>query len=91
MTFHWSELLVVVVCGLALFLGLAFLMLRRRNEILQDFLTPEEPHLEEEFFRVRRSQSEKTSEEDVVEPETNEAAEVPNEETARWGTPVGVQ
>jgi hypothetical protein len=81
-TFHWIELLVVIVCGLALFLGLAFLMLRRRNEILQTFLTPEEPHLEEEFFRVRTPKQDEPPQEETAEPEPHESVE---EETADWG------
>ena len=85
-TFHWIELLVVIVCGLALFLGLAFLMLRRRNEMLQTFLTPEEPNLEEEFFRVRSPKPKEPEPEDATEPESNE----PVEETANWGEGHGV-
>ncbi|GHT46927.1 hypothetical protein FACS189454_08820 [Planctomycetales bacterium] len=50
-TFQPVELLIVFVGGLALFAGIALLMLRRRNEILQQYLTPDEPELEEEFFR----------------------------------------
>jgi len=80
-TFHWIELLVVIICGLALFLGLAFLMLRRRNEILQTFLTPEEPNLEEEFFRVRPPRQEEPEPEETAEQESNES----EEETANWG------
>jgi hypothetical protein len=87
MTFHWSELLVVVVCGLALFLGLAFLMLRRRNEILQKFLTPEEPDIEEEFFRVRAPKQEETPLEAPTESEADEAAEESDAEPPRWGAP----
>ncbi|GHT14174.1 hypothetical protein FACS1894170_10910 [Planctomycetales bacterium] len=49
-TFHWTELLVIVLGGLGLLVAITILMLRRRNEILQDFLTPEEPELEEAFF-----------------------------------------
>ena len=90
-TFHWSELLVVVVGGLALFLGLALLMLRRRNEVLQLFLTPEEPSLEEEFFRVRQAkQDESPPEAENAESEESESEETSeNEETAHWGTPDG--
>jgi len=84
-TFHWSELLVVVIGGLILLLGLALVMLRRRNEILQVFLTPEEPNIEEEFFRVRETkQKESLAEEDMSETET--AEEVPSEHAVRWGT-----
>jgi len=86
-TFHWSAVLVVVICGLAMFFGLALLMLRRRNEILQKFLTPEEPDLEEEFFRVRSSKQEETPAEEPIEPEAGEVAEVPDAETVRWGAP----
>ena len=63
-TFHWSELLIVVLGGLALLVGLAFLMLRRRNEVLQKFLTPEEPDLEEEFFRIHYPEPEEMLPED---------------------------
>jgi len=87
-TFHWSEFLIVVVGGLILFFGLALLMLRRRNEILQKFLTPEEPDLEEEFFRVRKSEPVETPSEDSADQEASEAAQDTAEETVRWGTPV---
>ena len=81
-TFHWSELLVVIVCGLGLFLGLAFLMLRRRNDLLQEFLTPDEPNIEEEFFRVHTVAPQALQPEDIAE----EPAETTEEETAHWGT-----
>ena len=82
-TFHWSELLVVVLGGLVLFFGLALLMLRRRYEILQKWLTPEEPDLEEEFFRVRKAPlKEPLSEEEIVEEDTSETDE---ESTVQWG------
>ena len=85
MTFHWIELLVVVISGLALFFGLALLMLRRRNEVLQGFLTPEDPNIEEEFFRVReKPQGELPEEEIEAEPSETEIA--PNEEEVQWGT-----
>jgi LPXTG-motif cell wall-anchored protein len=78
-TFHWSELLVVIVGGLGLLLGLALVMLRRRNEVLQKFLTPEEPNLEEEFFRVPKpKQTEPPQDEnaDDSEEKTNGTADV---------------
>jgi len=75
--------LVVVVCGLVLFVGLALLMLRRRNEILQNFLTPEEPNIEEEFFRTRRQEQKETLPEDVAEMTVNESVEVHEEEADR--------
>lgn len=84
MTFHWSELLVIVVGGLALLFGLALLILRRRNEVLQEFLTPEQPDIEDEFFRVR----EKTPEEQPEEEEpVTETEEVPEETEVQWGAP----
>ena len=86
-TFHWSELLVVVIGGLVLFLGLALLAVRRRNEVLQDFLTPEDPHLGEEFFRARKVQIEETSQQEVAESDTVEAEESPETDAVRWGAP----
>lgn len=82
--------MVIVLGGLILFFGLAFLMLRRRNEMLQIFLTPEEPDLEQNFFRVRNPKPEETPPEDVTEdvvaqPKTNEPEEA-SKETASWGT-----
>ena len=90
-TFHWSELLVVGLCGLVLFFGLALVMLRRRNEVLQKFLTPEEPDLEKDFFRVRSPKQEvavqeKTLQEETAESESSQTAASPSEETAHWGT-----
>ena len=72
--------MIIVLGGLILLIGLAFLMLRRRNEILQKFLMPEEPNLEEEFFRVRQPKPV----EETEEPEETEAE--PEEEVAKWGT-----
>lgn len=85
-TFHWSELLVIVLGGLVLFFGLALLMLRRRNEMLKTFLTPEEPNLEQDFFRVRKPKPEETPPKNVAaEPEANGTTEA-DAETTRWGT-----
>ena len=85
-TFHWSELLVVVVCSLILFFGLALLMLRRRNEVLQDFLTPDEPNLEEEFFRVKQKPPEEQPEDSTIETETSVTTEMQNVNAIQWGT-----
>ena len=86
-TFHWSELVVIVVGGLLLFFGLALLMLRRRNEVLQIFLTPEEPGLEEEFFRVRQvTRTESVPEEDIDGSEMSGSEETEGEDAVRWGT-----
>ena len=76
----------VIVCGLILFFGLALLVLRRRNEILQRFLTPEETDLEEEFFRVINPKQEISASEEVDEQEI-EAEHVPVEESVHWGIP----
>jgi hypothetical protein len=87
-TFSWHELLVVIIGGLILFLGLALVMLRRRNEILQVFLTPEDPNIEENFFRVRKEeQQEPPPEEYAAESETSrEAEDTPDENAVQWGT-----
>jgi LPXTG-motif cell wall-anchored protein len=86
MTFHWSEFLVVLMGGLILLLGLAFLVLRRRNEVLQNFLTPNEPDLENEFFRVKQKPQEKISEDSPIEEESSETTEMPDENVVQWGT-----
>ena len=75
-TFHWVELLVVVIGGLLLFMGLVLLLLRRRNEVLQEFLLPEEPDLEDEFFRVR------TSKQTTTVPEESHTAQEGSADTA---------
>ena len=80
--------MVVVMCGLVLFLGLAFLMLRRRNEILQNFLTPEDPDLEQEFFRLQKTIPEEALQENVIDqPDVNEQNETPDKNDVRWGVP----
>lgn len=85
-TFHWSEVLVVVVSGLILFFGLALLILRRRNEILQMFLTPEDPDIEEEFIRLHSPIKAKTSYDDAEtsEPESEEES---GKDAVHGGTP----
>ena len=80
--------MVVVICGLILLLGLAFLMLRRRNEIMQVFLTPDDSHIEEDFFRVREVKQEKppTDEGSPDAETTGKAKNVPDENAVQWGT-----
>ena len=85
MTFHWIELLVVVVGGLLLFIGLALLMLRRRSEVLQAFLTPYESNIEEEFFRVREKPQEAPPEAEI-ETIVIDTENVPDENEVQWGT-----
>ena len=84
-TFHWTELLVIVFGGLILFFGLALLMLHRRNEILEDLLTPEEPNLEIDFFGARAPKQKKKedvpSEEDTASPEPSDTADSEQPET----------
>ena len=85
-TFHWSELLVITVGGLILLAGLAFLMLRRRNELLQEFLTPEEPTLGDEFFRVRSPKPEKAPSEEATQAAVAEPAAASG--AVQWGAAV---
>ena len=79
--------MVIILGGLVLLFGLAFLMLRRRNEVLQVFLTPEEPDLEQEFFRVRTSKQEvmeeaPPEEEEVADESENSEPPTENEQQA---------
>jgi hypothetical protein len=70
-TFQPIELLIVLFAGLALVSGLSFLILRRRDEILQDFLTPEEPEIEQEFFKRKPAEESATPEEIHEEEKEN--------------------
>lgn len=82
LTFQPIDLLLVAIAGLVLIAGLTFLALRRRNEILQDFLTPEEPNIEEEFFKKRVVAEKAPEEERPVEPEQKDS-----DDGVSWGTP----
>ena len=83
LTFQPIDLLIVLIAGVVLVVGLSFLALRRRNELLQDYLTPEEPDIEQEFFK-KREIVETPAEQ---EPETVEAEEVDPMAGATWGIP----
>jgi hypothetical protein len=82
-TFQPLELLIVFVACLALIFGLSFLILRRRDEIIQDFLTPEEPNIEQEFFK-RKPVEEPVASEEVPE-EATIVVEEPLPEDIGWG------
>jgi hypothetical protein len=85
-TFQPIDLLIVIFAGVVLVSGLSFLILRRRDEMLRDFLTPEEPNIEQEFFKR------KPAKEPTKPDETNE--EIPKEQNVdnekpteqEWGT-----
>ncbi len=83
--FSWAflQFLIVLLVSLVLFCGMALLALRRRNEILQEFLTPDNPNIEQEFFKKRPPKEEPT-------PEATDAEVEPGEEdpmrNAVWGT-----
>jgi len=81
------DILIFFVAGLILFVGLTWLALRRRNEILQDYLTPEEPDIEQEFFR--RREKPKADESTAEEPPNDAESESAADETG-WG-PTAVQ
>ena len=83
-TFEFLDFLIVVAGGLILVAGLTFLALKRRNEILRDFLTPEEPDIEKEFFKHREEPKvdEQPIDEQPVESESDGRAD----EESGWGT-----
>ncbi|MDR3234816.1 MAG: hypothetical protein LBT46_14340 [Planctomycetaceae bacterium] len=81
-TFHWTELLVVALGGILLLISVAVLMLRRRNEILQEFLTPEEPELEDNFFQTSEKPA-VAAEPETVDEEPPPEPEPPQE--VQWG------
>lgn len=80
-TFQPIELLIVLIAGFILLAGLSLLALRRRNEILRNFLTPDEREIETEFFRRREPDAPQTNEEEKP-IETTE--ETPQDESG-WG------
>ncbi|MDR1269356.1 MAG: hypothetical protein LBK82_07510 [Planctomycetaceae bacterium] len=81
-TFQPIELLIILFACFALVSGLSFLILRRRDEILQDFLTPDEPNIEQEFFQ-RKPVEEPAEPEEVHEEATvTEAESLPD---ISWG------
>ncbi len=55
--------------------GLLALTLRRRNNLLQEYLTPEEPDIEQEFFHLPRPKEEE------AEPEPDHDQDPAVEET----------
>ncbi len=69
-SFRTLEILLVLFAGIVLFGGLVLLALRRRNEILQDYLTPDNPDIEREFFKKRPAKEAPPPEppEDDIEP-----------------------
>lgn len=79
LTFSTTDLVIVLIAGFILLVGLSFLALRRRDEMLQDFLTPEEPDIETEFFK-KRPIVEKEAEEILPEDDVP----VDSEKPASW-------
>jgi len=74
--------LVVIVAGIAVAVfGLTFLTLRRRAEILDEYFTPDEEDIEEDFFR-RRAQRQNIAQAQALQEnlESPEAAA-----TEGWG------
>ncbi|MDR2346085.1 MAG: twin-arginine translocase TatA/TatE family subunit [Planctomycetaceae bacterium] len=80
-TFSLIELLIIFVTAIVLFGGLIIFSLRRRSEILQDILTPEEPNLATEFFKKRVELEEAAQE--LPQNESNNEEETIGE----WGIP----
>lgn len=58
----------LLAAGVVLFGGLLSLMRARRDELLQDYLTPEEPELEREFFHLPAPAKEEASPEEEAPP-----------------------
>lgn len=79
-TFQPVDLLVLLVAAVVILVGLSYLALRRRNELLQDFLTPDDKGLEVTFFKKRPEP------EPVPEQESGQDENVDKEEvSASWG------
>jgi hypothetical protein len=84
LTFRLIDLLIVLLVGVVLLSGLSLLILRRRDEILQDYLTPPDgQEIEQEFFRRKPLADEKPSEEPV--PQNVPAPEEKPDDNTGWG------
>ncbi|MDR1926027.1 MAG: hypothetical protein LBQ66_16790 [Planctomycetaceae bacterium] len=81
-TFQLVEVLVILFAAVILIGGLALFVIRRRNEILQDFFTPEEPELADEFFKKRPAA---VADEDKEVTDNN--AQSDEESIGGWGIP----
>ncbi|MDR2171162.1 MAG: hypothetical protein LBP59_13545 [Planctomycetaceae bacterium] len=85
-TFSLIEFIIIFVAAIVLLGGLVVFSMRRRSEILQDILTPEEPNLATEFFK-KRPEVEKT-----IEKEPEQQEQQTDEETiGEWGTPITIE
>ena len=82
-TFESLDLLIVLGTALLLVVGMALLVLRRRNEILKTYLTTKEEDIEEQFFRRRPSKPV----EEVGEPAEAAEESLEEEVSSEWGTP----
>lgn len=73
--------LLIIASGVVLAIfGLTYFALRRREEILEDYLAPKSENLEEEFFR-------RLAERRVADEKKKTASEAPppQSEEAQWG------
>ncbi|MDR2642560.1 MAG: hypothetical protein LBC74_07180 [Planctomycetaceae bacterium] len=82
-TFSLIESLIIFVTALVLLGGLVVFSMRRRSEILQDILTPEEPNLATEFFKKKPTVEEVPNEITTNEQQNNEEDE--EEIIGGWG------
>lgn len=80
-TIHPIEIWIVFGFAVLLLFGICFFAIRRRNEILQEFLTPEEPDIEAIFFKKR---PEKPVKEESVTTDVS-TSETPEEVSSVWG------
>ncbi|MDR1053203.1 MAG: hypothetical protein LBL39_03420 [Planctomycetaceae bacterium] len=80
-TFNFIEVLIIFIAAFVLLGGLVVFSIRRRSEILQEILTPEEPNLADEFFKKRPVIEEAPIDAPPVEQQSDE------ETIGGWGTP----
>ncbi len=83
LTFQPLDILIAFAAGLILVAGLTLLALRRRNEILQEFLTPDEPDIEKEFFKRRAKEI--ADKQIVQSTDESDVETAPDGEDAGWG------
>ncbi|MGL4593552.1 MAG: hypothetical protein ACRCUY_02345 [Thermoguttaceae bacterium] len=86
-TFSLLELAIILLGWIVMIFGLTFFALRRRDEILQDFLVPNDTNIDQEFFRAHNVPE---AAPEVKEESVHETATHTPEDTG-WGAPLDIE
>lgn len=81
---QFYELLVLLFAAVLVIVGFTYLSLRRRDEILQEIFTPDEPELAREFFRRIEDQEVQLIQQPLYD-ENTPPEEIHVADDAEWG------